>query len=69
MNCLIRNNNIIACKTIISQYNISFHNYGELNDSYYNQIRSGFTPLYCAVKSGNFKFVKYLLKLVYLLKD
>lgn len=68
LNCLIRNNNIIACKTIISQYNISFHNYGELNDGeendgYYNQIRSGFTPLYCAVESGNFKFVKYLLKL------
>lgn len=69
LNCLIRNNNIIACKTIISQYNISFYNYGELNngeedDSYhYNQIKSGFTSLYCAVKSGNFKFVKYLLKL------
>lgn len=60
LNCLIRNNNIIACKTIISQYNINFHT----DDGYYyNQIRSGFTPLYCAVASGNFKFVKYLLKL------
>lgn len=69
LSCLIKNNNFIACKTIISQYNISFHNYRELNygeedDSYYyNQIRNSFTPLYYAVESGNFKFVKYLLKL------
>lgn len=66
---LVSTGNLQIFRYIISQYNISFHNYGELNndeendDYYYNQIRSNFTPLYYAVQSGNFKFVKLLLKL------
>jgi len=63
---LIRNNNFDGCKTILSYYNVTFKDDGELNDDDYNfnyQINRNYTPLYCAVKSGNFKFVKLLLKL------
>lgn len=70
--CLIRNGNFKVCKTILSNYNVTFKNDGELRDYddedyyYYNlkyQTKRDYTPLYCAVKSGNFKFVKLLLKL------
>ncbi len=69
--CLIRNGNFKVCKTILSNYNVTFKDDGELRDYddedyYYNlkyQTKRDYTPLYCAVKSGNFKFVKLLLKL------
>jgi len=69
--CLIRNGNFKVCKTILSNYNVTFKDDGELRDyddeDYYHylkyQTKRDYTPLYCAVKSGNFKFVKLLLKL------
>ncbi len=53
--CLIRNSNFKVCKTILYNYNITFKDNRDLDYNY--------TPLYCAVKSGNFKFVKLLLNL------
>ena len=74
LSSMIHNNNFDGCKEILSRYNVTFTNLGELDDGYYSddesdyynlkyQIRSNYTSLYCAVQSGNFKFVKLLLKL------
>jgi hypothetical protein len=69
--CLIRNSNFEVCKTILYNYNITFkdnaelyyYNYDEDYDNLKYKTKINYSPLYCAVTSGNFKFVKLLLKL------
>jgi ankyrin repeat protein len=60
LNIAIWNENLELCKFLVYN-NVNIQGYNDIEDKYGN-TNTNSTPLYCAVKSNNYKVVKFLLK-------